>query len=171
MQGLGADLRIVFDSQGSDNMRSEYTPITLEPRPSRWQRRVLRLLQLVTLAVLLAAALPGTLKILLLCLALLFCLQQAQQLRTRSTRCIIRVRLDQAGSARLEFADGRSLDSRLRGDSILCQGVMVLHFDGPAPHRRLSLVLDDDSLSADELRCLRVLLRGYRATAGKTEPL
>jgi hypothetical protein len=103
----------------------------------------------------------------LLLLLLLQALHTHRRLYGAIAQRITEARIDDDHAARLVFADDRVMQTRLRGDSLITNGLMLLRFDGPGMLRRPSLLLGRDSLTADELRRLRLLLRvgGRAATA------
>jgi hypothetical protein len=147
-------------------MSDRLPPIAVYPRPSRQLTLILGSLQWLTLGVLITAPIPPGVRFLLLSLLLLQTIQAHRRLHGSTPQRINEIRIDDQHAARLVFADGRVMQTRLRGDSLITNGLMLLRFDGEGLLRRPSLLLGRDSLSADEMRRLRVLLRvGGRAAA------
>jgi hypothetical protein len=140
-------------------MRDKLPPIVLYPRPSRQLILILGALQCLSLGVLLAAPIPLGVRFFLLLLLLLQALYSHSRLSGVISQRITEIRINDELAARLVFADGRVMRTRLRGDSLITNGVMLLRFDGEGMLRRPSLLLGRDSLSADEMRRLRVLMR------------
>lgn len=141
-------------------MESGLAPLTLFPRPCVRFLRVLTGVQLFTLGVILSSPIPLPLKLLLMSGIALQRMASQRKLGEISTHRPVRVRIDSAHGARLVYADGRVVITRLRGDSVVTSWLIVLRFereDGGL--RRPSLLLGPDSLSADESRRLRTLLR------------
>ncbi len=148
-------------------MQTQLHPMVIHPRPSRELALWLGCLQLSTLVVLLAAPLPAASRVLLAVLWLTHSLATQWRLHGASGRRILRLRLDQAGEARLQLADGRVLRSRLRDDSLVTPWWLLLRFEEARPWGHRSLLLGRDSLSPEQARRLRLLLRfGQRARRG-----
>jgi hypothetical protein len=116
-------------------------------------------LQGVTLAVLILAPIPMGAKLPLLGALLAQCLLSHHRLQGSLRHRITQVRIDHEHATRLVFADGRTLRTRLRGDSLITPWLILLRFEGERLLRRPTLLLGRDSLSADEMRRLRILLR------------
>jgi hypothetical protein len=116
-------------------------------------------LQLLTLCVLVAAPIPNLLKLsLLVGLALQGVVSHGRQ-RAGSPHRPRSVHIDAEHRVRLVFADDRELTGRLRGDSVITPQGMLLRFKGCGGLSLPSLLLGPDSLSSEELRRLRILLR------------
>jgi hypothetical protein len=131
----------------------------MSPRPSRQLTLILRGLQLITAVVLVLAPIHLALKLLLLSGLLLQGVVSYQRLHGRSPHLPQQVLIDGEYRVRLVYADGRIAQTRLRTDSVISPVMLLLRFEGEGWWRQTSLLLGPDSLSADEQRRLRVLLR------------
>ncbi len=140
-------------------MQRPLQPIVIQPRRSRELLRVLASLQILTLILLLASSLDAAPMALLAILWLIHALYTHWRINALAGGRILRLRLDQAGEAQLQFADGRRLRSRLRDDSLITPWWMLLRFEGDGFWRHPSLLLGRDSLDPQEARRLRLLLR------------
>ena len=135
--------------------------------PSRRLLLALGALHLAALAGLSATALPAAVR---LVLGLLLLGGLARHWRAH-------VALARAGGTRLDFrgdswwlhAGGAAQPVRLRGDSAVLPGMIVLRMQQGASVR--SLVVLGDSLAPAELRRLRVLLRLHGAAPGRAPGL
>ncbi len=134
-------------------------PITFQPRPSRELAMLLFCLLALTLLVLIFAPIPSGVRFLLIVVLLLQSVLSHHRLQGSSRHRIIQVRIEHEHAARLRYADGRLLRTRLRGDSLITPWVILLRFDGEGALRRSSLLLGRDSLTAQEMRRLRIMLR------------
>lgn len=140
-------------------MPEKLPPIAFHPRPSRELVWVLIALQCLTLVVLLFAQLPWGARLLLLGALLAQAAFSHRRLGGAKPDCIAEVRIDAEHAARLIYADGRELRTRVRGDSLVTPWLILLRFDGGPPLRRPTLLIGRDSITPGELRRLRVLLR------------
>jgi hypothetical protein len=140
-------------------MSGRLPPIAFQPRPSRQLASLLLCLQGVTLTVLILAPLPVGVRLPLLVGLLVQCLLSHRRFHGSSRHRITQVRIDHEHAARLVFADGRTLQTRLRGDSLITPWLILLRFEDEHLLRRPTLLLGRDSLAADEMRRLRILLR------------
>lgn len=140
-------------------MIARLPPIAFKPRPSRELAMLLLCLQGLTLAVLISAPIPTGGRLLLVAALLAQSLFSHYRLHGWSRHRITQVRIDDEHAARLRFADGRLIQTRVRGDSVITPWLILLRFGGEAGLRRSSLLLGRDSLAADEMRRLRILLR------------
>lgn len=149
-------------------MRDRLPAIAFQPRPSRQLTVILFGLQLLTLAVLLVVPILVELRLSLLSLLMVQTLSSHRRLRGTASGRITHVRIDDDHAARLVYADGGVQRTRLRGDSLIAPGLILLRFEGGSILRRPSLLLGRDSISSDEMRRLRILLRigGHRSGAG-----
>ncbi|MEJ2454488.1 MAG: hypothetical protein P8103_10060 [Candidatus Thiodiazotropha sp.] len=143
-------------------MVDKLPPLTLHPTPSCRLALILYALQCLTLMALIMAPIPPEVRFPLLFLLLLLSLQAKRQSGASPSLRITEVRIDDAYASRLVFADGRLLQTSLRGDSLVTNSVILLRFDGESHFSRPSLLLDHDTLSAEEMRRLRVLLNAGR---------
>jgi hypothetical protein len=147
-------------------MSDRFPPIVVYPRPSHQLALILGGLQCLTLGILVTAPIPPGVRFVLLTLLLLQVLHTHRRLYGAIAPRINEIRIDHDHAVRLVFADGRVMQTRLRGDSLITNGLMLLRFDGEGMLRRPSLLLARDTLTADEMRRLRVLMRvGGRAAA------
>jgi hypothetical protein len=127
--------------------------------------RILFGLQCLTLVVLIMAPIPSEVRFQLLILLLLLSLRAKRQSGASPSHRITEVRIDDTYAARLVFADGRLLQTSLRGDSLISNNWILLRFEGERFFSRPSLLLDRDALPADEMRRLRVMLNAGRRGA------
>jgi hypothetical protein len=109
--------------------------------------------------VLVVAPTPVAVKMLLLAGLLLQLVMSHPRLPWRSSGQLQQVRIDHAHRVRLLYADGRVTETWLRVDSVITPAWLLLRFEGAGRWSHTSLLLGPDSLSGDELRRLRVLLR------------
>lgn len=137
-------------------MGSELSPVTVSPRPSRLLALTLGGLQLITGLVLTFAPMPLVVKLIL---SLALAVQILASIHGRASRQPRRLRIDSGHGVRLVYADGRVLETQLTGDTVVTPYGLFLRFQGDSGWRRTSLLLAADSLSGDEMRRLRVLLR------------
>ena len=140
-------------------MGSALPPVTVSPCPSRRFTLILRGLYLTTAAVLVFAPIPIPVKICLLSGLLLHAVVSYRRQHGRSSAQPQQVRLDDEYRLRLVHTDGRVIKTRLRADTVITPFALLLRFEGSGWWTDSSLLLWADSLSADELRRLRVLLR------------
>jgi hypothetical protein len=148
-------------------MRDKLPPIVLHPRPSHQLTLILSSLHCLSLGILVVAPITLGVKFLLILLLLLQALDTYRRLYGAIAQRISEIRINDEHATRLVFADDRVMRTRLRGDSLITNGLMLLRFDGEGMLRRPSLLLGRDSLNAAEMRRLRVLLRvGGRANKG-----
>jgi hypothetical protein len=140
-------------------MGADLPPVTFSPRPSRQFRLILRALQLITGLVLVVAPVPVPLKVLLLAGVTLQVVVSHRRLPGGSQCQLQQVRIDHEHRVRLVHADGRVVKTRLRADSVITPAGLLLRFAGAGRWPHTSLLLGPDSLSDDELRRLRLLLR------------
>ncbi len=143
-------------------MEARLPPLTFRPRPSCRLALTLYGLQCLTLIILLVAPVPPGVRLHLLVLLLLLSLHAKRLSGASPSLRITEVRIDDTYAARLVFADGRLLQTTLRGDSLVTNSLMLLRFEGESPFSRPSLLLDRDTLSAEEMRRLRVMLNAGR---------
>jgi hypothetical protein len=146
-------------------MNDRLTSIVFHPRPSRQLSLILGCLECLTLVFLIIAPIPLSLRFLLFSLLLLQALYSHSRLHGASPQRITEVRINDQYGVRLVFVNGQVMQTSLRGDSLIMNGLLLLRFDGEGILRRPSLLLGRDSLSAEELRRLRVLLRMSGRTA------
>ncbi|MEW8400919.1 MAG: protein YgfX [Candidatus Thiodiazotropha sp.] len=140
-------------------MSGKIQALTLQPRPSRKLHACLVAVHLLALLViLLAPMLPWHRAMLLLILTLQGYLSY-RQTRKGSGRRIIRARIRPDGRARITMGDGRKLAARIRQDTLITPWLILLRFDLDRGWRQPALLLIPGSLSEDEMRRLRVLLR------------
>jgi hypothetical protein len=149
-------------------MINQLAPLTLYPRPSRELIRLLSLIQALTLVVVLCAPIPLNFMLLLLSAFLLQVLASQRRLRGLTRDRIIGLHIDHAHSSHLTLTDGRELETRLRGDSLVTPWLILLRFEGEGLLRRPSLLLGRDSLNKCEMRHLRILLR-FGGVSSKAE--
>lgn len=140
-------------------MGSALPPVTVSPCPSRRFTLILRGLQLITGAVLVFAPIPLPVKICLVSGLLLHAVVSYRRQHGRSSALPQQVRLDDEHGVRLLHTDGRVIKTRLRAGTVITPFALLLRFEGTGWWADSSLLLWADSLSADELRRLRVLLR------------
>lgn len=150
-------------------MGSGLAPVTLSPRPSRQIRRYLRALQLFTGLVLVFAPIPIFLKILLLSGLTLHILVSYRRGLGHSSADLQSLRIDSEHRVRLVYADGRVVRKQLLPDSVITPVALLLRYEGGRWWRPACLLLGPDSLSAEELRRLRVLLRFGGKAPGSTQ--
>ncbi len=134
-------------------------PLVLHPRPSRVLLRLQGCVQALTLIALLVSPLAALPKAILATVWLLLVLFTQWRVHGSAGGRILRLRLDQAGEARLLLADGREWRDRLREDTLITPWLILLRFEGAGPWRHTSLLLGPDSLTDEETRRLRLLLR------------
>lgn len=140
-------------------MGSTLPPVTVSPCPSRRFTLILRGLQLITGGVLVFAPIPLPEKIFLLSGLLLHTVVSYRRQHGLSSAQPRQVRLDHEQGVRLVYNDGGVIKTRLRAESVITPFALLLRFEGTGWRTHSSLLLWADSLSADELRRLRVLLR------------
>jgi hypothetical protein len=140
-------------------MDARLLPITFQPQASRQLRLLLLCLQGLTFIVLILAPLTLLWRVVLILSVLVLSVLAQRRFDTTSGRRITQVRIDDQHSARLCYADGRRLETRLRQDSLVIPWLIVLRFDGESVLRRQTLLLGWDSLADEEMRRLRILLR------------
>jgi len=140
-------------------MQRPLNPLVIHPRPSRQLLWLLGGLQVSTLIALLASPLAAAPMALLVGVWLMLACFTQWRVHGYARRRILRLRLDQAGEARLLSADGREWRDRLRGDTLITPWLILLRFEGAGTWRRPGLLLGPGSLSEEETRRLRLLLR------------
>jgi hypothetical protein len=113
----------------------------------------------LVLGVLIAVPIPLGVKIALLVALALHVGYSNYRLSGKFPRSVTWVRIDAEHGARLMFADGSQLQTRVRGDSLITPWLILLRFDGGRLLQRPSLLLGRDSLAPYQMRRLRVLLR------------
>ena len=140
-------------------MSGTIQPITLQPKSSQhlhsW-RVVIHLLALLTT---LLAPLDTGLKLLLLLVLALHGYFSFQQGRMGSGRTIRKVTIAPGGRVRLIMDDGRKQMARIRKDTLVSSWLVVMRFDLDRGWLPLSLVLTSETISEEQMRQLRVLLR------------
>ncbi|MET0110117.1 MAG: protein YgfX [Candidatus Thiodiazotropha sp.] len=72
---------------------------------------------------------------------------------------IAKVTITPYGRVRIVMQDGKNLRARIRGDSLVISRLIVLRFDLDKGWPPRSLVLPSDTVSEEQMRQLRVLLR------------
>ena len=150
-------------------MGSGLAPVTLSPRPSRQMRLYLQALQIFTGLVLVFTPIPIFLKILLLSGLALHFLLSLRRLSGHSSEHLQQLHIDSEHRVRLIYADGRVVKTQLRSDSVITPVALLLRFEGRRWWRPASLLLGADSLSEDELRRLRIVLRFGGANPEQTQ--
>ncbi|MBT2970798.1 MAG: hypothetical protein KME56_14650 [Candidatus Thiodiazotropha sp. (ex Ctena orbiculata)] len=133
--------------------------VTLQPKPSRKLHAWLVAIHLLALLViLLAPMLPWHRAMLLLILTLQSYLSYRQTRKGSGSRILLaRIRPD--GRSRITMGDGRKLVARIRQDTLVTPWLILLRFDLDRGWSQPALLLIPGSLSEDEMRQLRVLLR------------
>jgi hypothetical protein len=133
--------------------------ITLQPKPSQqlhiW-RLVIHLLAFITT---LFAPLMLWHKVMLVLTLVLYSYFSFRQGRGTNGRQIIKVTITPYGRARMVMGDRRKQMARIRQDSLVTPWLIVLRFDLDRGWLPQSLVLTSGTISKEELRQLRVLLR------------
>ncbi|MBT3027387.1 MAG: hypothetical protein B6D72_05760 [gamma proteobacterium symbiont of Ctena orbiculata] len=140
-------------------MSGNIQTVTLQPKPSRKLHAWLVAIHLLALLViLLAPMLPWHRAMLLLILTLQSYLSYRQTRKGSGSRILLaRIRPD--GRSRITMGDGRKLVARIRQDTLVTPWLILLRFDLDRGWRQPALLLIPGSLSEDEMRQLRVLLR------------
>ncbi|PVV14508.1 MAG: hypothetical protein B6D82_05825 [gamma proteobacterium symbiont of Ctena orbiculata] len=82
-----------------------------------------------------------------------------RQTRKGSGSRILLARIRPDGRSRITMGDGRKLVARIRQDTLVTPWLILLRFDLDRGWRQPALLLIPGSLSEDEMRQLRVLLR------------
>ncbi|MEW8507737.1 MAG: protein YgfX [Candidatus Thiodiazotropha sp.] len=140
-------------------MSGKIQPITLRPKPSRYLHTWLIAIHLLALpAILFVPMLPWH-KSLLLLLLLLQGYLTFLHTRKGSGRRILAARIRPDGRSRITMGDGRKLIARLRHDTLVTPWLVLLRFDPNVGWSHPALLLTQESLSEEEMRQLRVLLR------------
>ncbi|MEW8027620.1 MAG: protein YgfX [Candidatus Thiodiazotropha sp.] len=133
--------------------------ITLQPKPSQrlhaW-RVAMHLLALLT--TLLAPVILWH-KLLLLSALALYGYVSFRRGKRDSGSQILMAKITPHGRARVVMGDGRKLTARIRQDSLVTPWLVVLRFDLELGLLPPSLVLTPETISEEQLRQLRVLLR------------
>ncbi len=135
-------------------MPSGLSPLTLSPSTSRYLTLMLAGLQLLCLAVLVLVPISITEKLLLLLALLVQGIVSHYRLHGRSRHRPLQLHIDAEHRVRMVLAGGKVVQTRLRGDSVVTSSLLLLRFEGHG-----SLLLGPDSLTTDELRRLRIMLR------------
>ena len=143
-------------------MAKSIPAVTIRPLPSRLLARFLLLIHLFALGVTLTAALPVTARIGLLCSLFLYAYYSQRRLCESYPGRVVQVRLTSEGRAGLVTRDGRKRVGALRTDSLVTPWLIILRFRIQGTFRNENLVIARDTLSGEELRRLRVLLRFVR---------
>jgi hypothetical protein len=133
--------------------------ITLQPKPSR-QLHVWRLtIHLLACLTTLFAPLILWHKLMLLLALGLYSYVSFRRLGRGSGRQIMKITVTPFGRARMVMKGGQKLRARIRQDSFVTPWMIVLRFDLDRGWLPQSLVLTSDTISDEQLRQLRVLLR------------
>ena len=136
--------------------------VTIRPLPSRQLTGFLLLIHLLALGVTLAADLPMMVRIGLLCSLFLYAYHSQRRQSESYPGRVVQVRLTSQGRAGLMTRDGAKRVGALRTDSLVTPWLIILRFRINGRFRNENLVIARDSLTGEELRRLRVLLRFVR---------
>ncbi|MES9992669.1 MAG: protein YgfX [Candidatus Thiodiazotropha sp.] len=140
-------------------MSGKIQALTLQPKPSRRLHTWLVAIHLLaSLAVFFTPMLVWHKAILLLIVAL-YGFLSVRQHRKGSGNKIIAARIRPDGRSRITMGDGQKLIARIRHDTLVTPWLVLLRFDLSGGWRHPTLLLTSDSLSQEEMRQLRVLLR------------
>jgi hypothetical protein len=131
---------------------------------------LLSLIQSLTLVVVIIANLPLAVRFLLMLTLLLQVISSQWLLRGLTRDRIIRLQIDHEHISRLTLLDGREVKTRLHGDSLITPWLILLRFEGERYQRHHRLLLGRDSLSEQELRRLRIMLRFGGASFQASKP-
>ncbi|PVV08322.1 MAG: hypothetical protein B6D77_12215 [gamma proteobacterium symbiont of Ctena orbiculata] len=133
--------------------------ITLQPKPSRHLHAWRMTIHLLALFTTLLAPLILWQKLLLLSALALHGYFSLQQGRRGRGKAIMKVTVAAGGRVRLIMDDGRKQMARIRKDSLVTPWLVVMRFDLDRGWLPISLVLTAETISEEQMRQLRVLLR------------
>ena len=122
-------------------------------------RRSPRLLLIVLLAHLLAAACAGLLPWAEAARYLLLAMVVASLWRALRSPTVIGLRLGRAGELTVELASGEHRQAAVLADTAVFRALVVLRAEESEPRKRWSIVLFPDSMSGVDHRLLRLWLR------------
>ncbi|MET0071352.1 MAG: protein YgfX [Candidatus Thiodiazotropha sp.] len=133
--------------------------LTLQPKPTRKLHAWLVAIHLLALLVILLAPVLAWHRAMLLLILILHGYLSYRRTRKGSGSRIIWARIRPDGRARITMGDGRKLVARIRQDTLVTPWLILLRFNLNRGWRQPTLLLIPGSLSDDEMRQLRVLLR------------
>lgn len=136
--------------------------ITIRPLASQQLTICLVGIHLIVFAVLIAAPMPITPRLMLLASLVLHAGNNYRLLRGACPGNIVEAHIESDGRTSLTLGDGQKLRSSLRPDTLVTPWVLVLRFDTGDRFCNKNLVIFNDALSGEERRLLRVLLRFAR---------
>jgi hypothetical protein len=133
--------------------------ITVQPKPSQYLRIWLLSIHLLALLTTLFAPIDLWQKLMLLAALALYSYFTLGKERGKSGSQILRATITPYGRARIVMRDGRKQTARIRQDSLVTPWLVIVRFDLTRGLLPVSLLLLPDSVSEEQLRKLRVLLR------------
>lgn len=133
--------------------------ITLQPKPSRHLHAWRIAIHLLALLTTLLAPLILWQKLLLLSVLALHGYFSFQQGRRGRGKAIMKVMVAPGGRVRLIMDDRRKQMARIRKDTLVTPWLVVMRFDLDRGWLPISLVLTSETMSEEQMRQLRVLLR------------
>jgi hypothetical protein len=143
-------------------MHGSIPGISVRPSASRQLARYLILLHLATLALLMAAPQPASVRLALLAILALHAIHSYRHATGSGPGSVAEAHIEADGRTVLVLGNGRKARGVLRSDSLVTPWVMVLRFDTGGWTGRRNLPIFNDALSDEERRLLRVLLNFVR---------